>query len=74
MLGTLTLATAAWRSPLVPRIVAGFMLDFAAGQGVICHLANCAGFTILAVAVVTGYSRQPKGISRSTQPGGEKRE
>jgi hypothetical protein len=29
VLGTLALATAAWRSPLVPRIVVVFMLAFA---------------------------------------------
>lgn len=62
VLGTLTLAVAIWRSPYVPRIVVLFMLafavlDFAVGQGVISHLVNLLGFTILAVAVLTGYSR-----------------
>ena len=38
VLGTLTLAAAVWRSPLVPRVVAAFILafaalDFAAGWG-----------------------------------------
>ncbi len=42
VLGTVTLAAAAWRSPLVPRIVPVFMLafavlDFAAGLGVVSH-------------------------------------
>jgi hypothetical protein len=63
-LGTLTLATAAWRSPLVPRLVAVFLLafavlDFALGQGIVSHLVNLLGFAILAVAVVARYSRQP---------------
>jgi hypothetical protein len=63
-LGTLALAVAAWRSPLVPRVVVVFMLafavlDFAVGQGVVSHLVNFVGFVILAVAVVAGYSRQP---------------
>jgi hypothetical protein len=63
-LGTLTIAIAAWRSPLVPRIVVVFMLafamlDFAVGQGVVSHLVNLVGFIILALAVVNRYSRQP---------------
>jgi len=63
VLGTLALAIAAWRSPLVPRIVVLFMLafavlDFAVGQGVVSHLVNFIGFTILAVAVIAGYSRR----------------
>jgi hypothetical protein len=61
-LGTLTMVVAIWRSPYVPRIVVLFLLafavlDFAAGQGVISHLVNLMGFTILAVAILTGYSR-----------------
>jgi len=65
VLGTLTLAGAAWRSPFVPRIAVGFMvafavLDFALGQGVVSHLVNLAGFAIIAAAVVAGYSRQPR--------------
>jgi hypothetical protein len=63
VLGTLTLAAAMWRSPYVPHIAVVFtlafvVLDFAFGQGVLSHLANLAGFTIVAVAVVTGYSRE----------------
>ena len=63
VLGTLALAIAAWRSQLVPRIVVLFMLafavlDFAVGQGVVSHLVNFIGFTILAVAVIAGYSRR----------------
>jgi len=65
VLGTLTLAAAVWRSPLVPRIAFVFLLafavlDFALGQGVISHLVNLAGFAIVAAAVVAGYSRQPR--------------
>jgi hypothetical protein len=63
-LGSLTLAAAAWRSPLVPRVVVVFMLafavlDFALGQGVVSHLVNLVGFAILAIAVAAGYSRAP---------------
>jgi hypothetical protein len=65
LLGTLAMAAAVWRSPLVPRIAAVFILafavlDFAVGQAVVSHLVNLAGFTIVAVAVVGGYSRQPR--------------
>jgi hypothetical protein len=75
LLGTLALATAAWRSPLVPRIVVIFMLafavlDFAVGQGVVSHLVNLVGFVILAVAVVSKYSRQPGTVTAAAvQPG-----
>ncbi len=65
VLGTLTLAAAVWRSPLVPRIavlfILGFaVLDLAAGQGVVSHLVNLVGFAIIAAAVVAGYCRQPR--------------
>jgi hypothetical protein len=61
-LGTVTLAVAVWRSPLVPRIAAAFILafavlDFALGWGRMSHLVNLVGFTIIAAAVVVGYSR-----------------
>jgi hypothetical protein len=75
VLGTLALATAAWRSPLVPRIVVVFMLafavlDFAVGQGVVSHLVNLVGFVILAGAVVARYSRQPGTVTAPVvQPG-----
>jgi hypothetical protein len=64
-LGTLSLAAAVWRSPLIPRIVAVFILafavlDFALGQPVVSHLVNLAGFAIAAAAIVAGYSRQPR--------------
>jgi hypothetical protein len=68
VLGTLTMAAAVWRSPLVPRIAVVFMLafavlDFALGQGVVSHLVNLAGFAIVAAAVVAGYSQQPRGVT-----------
>jgi hypothetical protein len=67
-LGTLTLAAALWRSPLVPRIAVVFtlafaVLDFALGQGVVAHLVNLVGFAIIAAAVLAGYSRQPREAS-----------
>jgi hypothetical protein len=74
-LGTLALAIAAWRSPLVPRIVVIFMLafailDFAVSQGDVSHLVNLAGFIILAAAVVTHYARHPRTVTtREIQPG-----
>lgn len=60
--GTLTLAVATWRSPLIPRIIPLFILafavlDFAAGQGIVSHLVNLVGFSLIAAAVVSGYSR-----------------
>jgi hypothetical protein len=60
--GTLALVGAIWRSPWVPRPVAAFtlafaVLDFAVGSPVVSHLVNLIGFTIIAYAVVTGYSR-----------------
>jgi hypothetical protein len=60
--GTLVLAAAVWRSPLVPRVVALFIVgfavvDFAVGWGLISHLVNLLGLTIVAVAVVLGYVR-----------------
>ncbi|HWQ11611.1 MAG TPA: hypothetical protein VNL77_02360 [Roseiflexaceae bacterium] len=73
ILGTLALAAAVWRSPLVPRIVAVCILafavlDFALGQGVVGHLVNLAGFAIAAVAVVAGYSRQPRADAQQVLP------
>src|SRR5262245_52591567 len=61
-LGTLTLAAAMWRSPVVPRIAVVFllafaMLDFILGRGVEGHLANLIGFAIVAAGVVVSYSR-----------------
>jgi hypothetical protein len=64
VLGTLTLAAAAWRSPWVPRIVpicllAFAVLDFVVAQVIVSHLVNLLGFTLLAGAVVVGYGRNP---------------
>ena len=72
VLGTLTLAAAMWRSPYIPRMVILFtlafaVLDFGAGQGMISHLVNLVGFSILAVAVLRGYSRSSRtAITRAT--------
>jgi len=67
-LGTLALAAAVWRSPLVPRIAALFILafavlDFVMGQGVVAHLVNLAGFAIVGGALVVGYSRQTREVA-----------
>jgi hypothetical protein len=75
VLGTLALAAAAWRSPLVPRIVVVIMLafavlDFAVGQGVVSHLVNLVGFAILAVAVVARYSRKPGTVTAAAVQSG----
>ena len=64
-LGTVVLAAAMWRSPLVPRIapvlvVAFAILDFALGQPVVSHLVGLAGSVVVAIAVVTGYARKPR--------------
>ncbi len=78
VLGTLTLAAAVWRSPLVPRVVAAFILafavlDFAAGWGFVSHLVNLAGLTIVAVAVVTGIRAGSRPASRRLAPADEPR-
>src|SRR5439155_5228449 len=67
-LGTLALAAAIWRSPLVPRVatvvVLGFaVVDFALCQGVVSHTVNVGGLSLVAVAVVVGYSRKPGSVS-----------
>ena len=72
--GTLVLAVAVWRSPLVPRVVAAFILgfavlDFAVGWGLISHLVNLVGLTIVAVAVVSGYVRGRASASRESDSG-----
>jgi hypothetical protein len=64
-LGTLTIAAALWLSPLVPRAVPVLILlfavlDFAVGLPVESHLVALVNGVILAVAVVTGYSRKPR--------------
>lgn len=75
VLGTLSLAAAAWRSPYVPRIMVLFLLafavlDFVVAQVVISHLVNLIGFTILAVAVLTGYVRSSRRTAApAIQPG-----
>jgi hypothetical protein len=63
-LGTLALLWPIWRSPWLPRVVALFtlgfaVLDFAVGSPVVSHAVNLIGLTIVAYAVVTGYSREP---------------
>jgi len=68
VLGTLTLAAAMWRSPLIPRIAVAFLLafvvlDFALGEGIAGHLANLANFGIVAVAVVAGYYRASREVA-----------
>jgi hypothetical protein len=67
-LGVLTLAAAMWRSPLVPRIAVVFVLlfavlDFAFGRPIEAHLANLAGFAVVAVAVVINYSRASREVA-----------
>jgi hypothetical protein len=62
LLGTLTLAAAIWRSPLLPRVaavgvLAFVVLDFAAGAPVVSHLVALANAVVLAWAIVTGFSR-----------------
>jgi hypothetical protein len=63
VLGTLSLLWPLWRTPWLPRMVALFslafaILDFAAGSPLISHLVNLVGLSIVAFAVVTGYSRE----------------
>lgn len=68
-LGTLALLWPIWRSPWLPRVVVFFtlgfaVLDFAVGSPVVSHLVNLVGLTIVAYAVVTGYTREA-GLVRS---------
>jgi hypothetical protein len=62
VLGTLTLAVAMWRSPLLPRIaavgvIAFAVLDFAVGSPLVSHLVALANASVVAWAIVTGHSR-----------------
>jgi hypothetical protein len=64
VLGTLVLAVAMWRSPLLPRVaavgvVAFAVVDFAVGSPLVSHLLAFANSFVLAWAVGSGYSRQP---------------
>jgi len=63
VLGTLTLAAAIWRSPLLPRLAAigviGFaVLDFALGSPLVSHLVAFANSLLIGWAVVSDYSRK----------------
>jgi hypothetical protein len=74
-LGMLALIVALWRSPLVPRVVPGFVLafiilDLAVGWGTVAHLVQLVGDVILAVAIVTGYSRAARHSDDAARPGG----
>jgi hypothetical protein len=63
-LGIIAMSIAVWRSPLLPRIVAPFLIAFAvldfalSGFGLVSHVINLIGFSIAAWAVLVGYSRQ----------------
>jgi hypothetical protein len=62
VLGVLALIVALLRSPLVPRVVPALVLafavlDFAVGWGTVSHLVQLAADIVLAIAVVSGYSR-----------------
>ena len=59
--GTLTLAAAVWRSPMLPKlgaigIVAFAVIDFAVGMPVVSHAVAVANSVVLAWAVVAGRS------------------
>ena len=65
LVGTLTIYSAMWRSPYVPRLAVALgaafvVLDFGVGMGVAGHLAALASGLVLAWAVVTGYVRAPR--------------
>lgn len=64
-LGTLIMSVAMWRSPVLPRAAAVFMVgflvvDMIAGQPVIGHALSLASGTVAAFAVMTGYVRRPR--------------
>jgi hypothetical protein len=63
VLGSVTLALAIWRSPLLPRLTAigvtlFAILDFALASPVVSHLVAFANSLLIAWAVVSGYSRR----------------
>jgi hypothetical protein len=71
--GVLTIAAAMWLSPLVPRVsavlvIAFVVFDFALGYGAVSHALNLLGFSIVAWAVVTGYTRAGTGTSYTKLP------
>jgi hypothetical protein len=58
VLGTLTLAAAIWRSPMLPRVaalgvVAFAVLDFGVGSPVVSHLVALANAFVIAWAIVS---------------------
>ena len=66
--GVVALSVAMWRSPLVPRVAAALLLafgvlDFAVGWPVVGHLVGLAGDVVVAVAILTGYSRQTRKVA-----------
>jgi hypothetical protein len=68
--GIVALSIAVWRSPLLPRTVAPFLIAFAvldfalSGYGVLSHIVNLVGFSIAAWAVAIGFSRFPSAAGR----------
>jgi hypothetical protein len=69
VLGTLTLATAIWRSSALPRVaalgvVAFAVLDFAVSSSLVSHVVALANSGVLAWAVVSGRSQRGSGASQ----------
>lgn len=65
LVGTLSIYTAMWRTPHVPRLAvvlgaAFVVLDLGVGLGVAGHLAALGSGVVLAWAIVTGYVRSPR--------------
>jgi hypothetical protein len=69
MIGSVLLAIAMWRSPLVPRVTALLLLafmvvDMLLGLAEIGHALNLAWCAVAAWAVLTAYVRRPRGTAQ----------
>lgn len=69
MIGSVLLAVAMWRSPLLPRVTAVLLVAFAVtdmllGRAEIGHVLNLAWSAVAAWAVLTAYVRRPRGAAQ----------
>ncbi|HEX7745001.1 MAG TPA: hypothetical protein VF462_07040 [Micromonosporaceae bacterium] len=69
LIGSLLLAVAMWRSPLLPRLTAVLLIAFVVvdmllSRAQIGHLLNAAWSAVAAWAVLTAYVRRPRGAAQ----------
>ncbi len=69
LIGSVLLAVAMWRSPLLPRLAAILLIAFVTvdmllGQAQIGHMLNAAWCAVAAWAVLTAYVRRPRGAAQ----------